>query len=232
MSALTTKLLCLTSLTLCVVGTSSLQSAEAGPNHDVFSAAPSKSGKNAAAIPGPPMPDNPVAAAGAMSMQSADSPELRWFEQFDAVTFSGYPTDSERVTLTMPFNQEEERVQRWTQVAAKVAHRYRETAKQLRNIQVPYGRAEIVEYRNAKADWFDAAAGVYETLIKPRKPAQTIEELKEQLDKVTAEAESLSGVKTTLLSMDRNLRRTFRIHAPKQTDSLSKYVTGINPLRK
>lgn len=228
LSASTTKLVALSLLSLTVVSLTT-SSAQAGPNNDVFSAAPAK---NSVAIPGPPMPDNPVAASGAMSMQSADTPEKRWFEQFDAVTFSGYPTDSERVTLAMPFNQEEERVQRWTQVASKVAHRYRETAKGLRNIQVPYGRQEIVEYRNQKAEWFDAAASVYEELIKPRKPAQTIEELHEQLNKVSAEAESLSSVKTALLAMDRNLRRTYRVHAPKQTDSLTKYVTGSNPLRK
>lgn len=224
MSALKTNAIATVLMTTLVATTGS---AQAGPNKDVFSAVPSKS-----TAPAPYMPENPVAAPGAQSQQSADSPEKRWFEEFDEVTFSGYPTDSDRVVLAMPFNQEEERVQRWTMTAVKVAHKYRETAKKLRNIPVPYGREEIVEYRNLKADWFDAAARVYEELTRPRKAATTIEELHEQLDKATQEADAVAVMKTALLNQDRNLRRTFRVHAPKQTDALTKYVTGQNPMAK
>lgn len=159
-------------------------------------------------------------------MDSDASPELTWFEKFDEVSFLGRPNDSERIILNMPFNQEQERVQRWTQTAANVAKRYRLTAQNLRKVQAPAGRADLDEYRTLRMEWFNDAAAVYEEMIKPRQPAQTIEELNEQLRQVKEQANSLGKMNISLLNSDHNLRRKYRVHNPKQSDKLTKYVTG------
>ena len=174
----------------------------------------------------PPKAINGVVNKGAGAMDSDASPELTWFEKFDEVSFLGRPTDSERVILNMPFNQEQERVQRWTQVAARVAKRYRQTAKALKTVQAPAGRADLDDYRTLRMEWFNDAAGVYEEMIKPRQPAQTIEELNDQLGQVREQAKSLGQTNTALLNQDRQLRRHYRVHSPKQIDPLTKYVTG------
>ncbi len=174
----------------------------------------------------PPKAINGVINKGAGAMDSDASPELTWFEKFDEISFRGRPNDSERIILNMPFNQEQERVQRWTQTAANVAKRYRLTAKTLKTVQAPAGRADLDDYRTLRMEWFNDAAAVYEEMIKPRQPAQTIEELNEQLRQVKEQANSLGKTNITLLNMDRNLRRTYRVHNAKQTDALTKYVTG------
>ncbi|MBA4073922.1 MAG: hypothetical protein C0508_02705 [Cyanobacteria bacterium PR.023] len=174
----------------------------------------------------PPKAINGVINKGAGAMDSDASPELTWFEKFDEISFHGRPNDSERIILNMPFNQEQERVQRWTQTAANVAKRYRLTAKTLKTVQAPEGRADLDDYRTLRMEWFNDAAAVYEEMIKPRQPAQTIEELNEQLRQVKEQANSLGKTNITLLNMDRNLRRTYRVHNAKQTDALTKYVTG------
>lgn len=174
----------------------------------------------------PPKAINGVINKGAGAMDSDASPELTWFEKFDEISFHGRPNDSERIILNMPFNQEQERVQRWTQTAANVAKRYRLTAKTLKSVQAPIGRADLDTYRTLRMEWFNDAASVYEEMIKPRQPAQTIEELNEQLRQVKEQANSLGKTNVTLLNMDRNLRRTYRVHNAKQIDPLTKYVTG------
>ncbi len=174
----------------------------------------------------PPKAVNGVTSKGAGAMDSDASPELTWFEKFDEVSFRGRPNDSERIILNMPFNQEQERVQRWTQVAAAVAKRYRQTAKALSAVQAPAGRADLDEYRTLRITWFNDAASVYEEMIKPRQPAQTIEELNDQLRQVKDQANSLGKMNISLLNSDHNLRRKYRVHNAKQTDQLTKYVTG------
>ena len=174
----------------------------------------------------PPKAINGVINKGAGAMDSDASPELTWFEKFDEVSFLGRPNDSERIILNMPFNQEQERVQRWTQTAANVAKRYRLTAQNLRKVQAPAGRADLDEYRTLRMEWFNDAAAVYEEMIKPRQPAQTIEELNEQLRQVKEQANSLGKMNISLLNSDHNLRRKYRVHNPKQSDKLTKYVTG------
>jgi hypothetical protein len=176
--------------------------------------------------PAPKGPANGVTAKGAGAMDSDASPELTWFEKFDEESYKGRPTDYERITLNMPFNQEAERVQNWTRTAAVVAKRYRETARALQRVQAPRGRLDLERYCNLRISWFNDAAQVYEEMIRPRPPAQTIEELNDQLRQVKENANSLGKMNTSLLTMDRNLRRQYRVHNAKQTDAMTKYVTG------
>jgi hypothetical protein len=203
----------------------------AGPSNEIFSAVPDATITRKA--PAPPMPANPVAAPGAMAMIQGGpkTPEVIWFENLDEIVFQGHPTNSERILLSTPFNQEAERVQRWTYTANNVAKRYHLTAKQLRHLAVPYERRDLRDYQNQRADWFDDAAQVYEEMLRPRRAAQTIDELESQLRKVKQDAQLLETQKKTILASERDLRRLYRVHAPKHSDALTKYVTGQNPTR-
>ena len=203
--------------------------AQAGPTNEIFSAVP----QNAGAISRPraftPAPANPVAAPGSMDMAGVGgTPEVRCFEKMDSIVFKGFPSPFEKSILSRQFNQEAERVQQWIITAQTVSHRYRDTAKALRDLPVPANWENIAQYRDVRADWFDDAATVYEDMYKPRKPAKTIEELTAQLDDVKSRAEQLGESKKINREMDRKLRVQYRVHAPIETDSLAIYVRGKN----
>ena len=212
-------------LNICLQGV-----AQAKPTNEVFSAVPQNNGAISAPKAFTATPANPVAAPGAMDMAGAGgTPEVRWFEKMDTIVFSGFPTAFEKSILSRQFNQEAERVQQWIVVAQTVANRYRSTAKALRNLPVPANWEEIAQYRDVRSDWFDDAATIYEDMYRPRRPARTIEELTAQLDDVKSRAEQLGESKKINREMDRKLRVHYRIHAPIQTDALTKYVTGKSP---
>jgi len=229
----TNKLIKRLSVSLAVVALAGVQvvCAQNHNNNEFFG------GNSSAAVPGhtnyqgpkPTGPANGVTARGAGAMDSDNTPELAWFEKFDEISFRGRPTDYERTILNMPFNQEAERVQNWTRTAANVAKRYRQTARALQAVYAPQGRQDLDDYRSLRISWFNDAALVYEEMIKPRQPAQTIEDLKDQLTQVKDQAASVGKTNISILAMDRNLRRTYRVHSAKQTDSLTKYVTGQYP---
>jgi hypothetical protein len=212
-------------LNICAQGT-----AQAGPTNEVFSAVPQNSGAISAPKAFTKAPANSVAAPGAMDQAGAGgTPEVRWFETLDSIVFTGYPTPFEKSILSRQFNQEAERVQQWTVVAQSVANRYRNTAKNLRKLPVPANWEEIAQYRDVRSDWFDDAATIYEDMYRPRKPARTIEELEAQLKDVESRAQQLGETKKINREMDRKLRVKYRVHAPKETDALTKYVTGKSP---
>ncbi|MBS1990356.1 MAG: hypothetical protein JSS83_07550 [Cyanobacteria bacterium SZAS LIN-3] len=212
------------SLLVCILAQGS---AQAGPTNEVFSAMPQSNTKLVAPKAFTPAPANAVAAPGAMDLAGrGGSPETRWFEQLDAICFKGYPTPLEKSILSRTFNQEAERVQEWSAVAAAVSTRYRNTAKSLRNLPVPSNWTEMDQYREVRADWFDDAATIYEDMIRPRKPARTIEELNAQLAEISSRAEQLGETKKINREMDRKLRRAYHIHAPLETDALNGYITG------
>jgi len=201
--------------------------ASAGPTNEIFNAVPQNQGATSFPRAFTPAPANPVAAPGPMDMAGAGgTPEVRWFEKLDSIIFSGFPKPAEKSILSRPFNQEAERVQQWIVTAQIVAQRYREVAKALRNDPVPANWAELAQYRDARADWFDDAATVYEDMFRPRKPARTIEELDAQLNDVKSRAEQLAEVKKDNREWDRKLRVRYRVHAPKETDALGIYVSG------
>jgi len=202
-------------------------SAQAGPTNEVFSAMPQGAGKLTAPKGFTPAPANAVAAPGAMDLAGrGGSPETRWFEQLDAICFKGFPSQYEKSILSRTFNQEAERVQEWSAVAKTVSSRYRQTAKALRDLPVPSNWTPMDEYRQVRADWFDDAATIYEDMTRPRRPARTIEELNSQLAEISSRADQLGETKKINREMDRKLRRTYRVHAPLETDRLNTYITG------
>jgi len=206
------------------------QAAQAAPTDEVFSAIPEVKKTNAKP-PNYQVAPNAVAAPGAMAMYQPGptTPEVRCMEAMDEIVYQGHPTVQERITLQTPFNQNPERVRRWVDAARAVSKRYHMTAKQLRLMTTPASAPDLKTFADSRADWFDDAAMVYEDMFKPVRAARTIEELDSKLKTVQDRADQLDNQKKTILSADRNLRRKYRVHAPRKTDALTIYVTGDNP---
>jgi hypothetical protein len=169
---------------------------------------------------------NAALGAGSMAMMSTSSPALTWFENFDTTVFSLLPSDEAKIILKRPFNQEAERVIKWTEVATKVAHNYRLLAKTLKNGSVPGTLPAVKEYQELTADWYNDKASVYEDLIRPRTPAKTMEDLDAQLKEINDRSESIAQSGKELHAMDMHLRETYHVHQARQTDKLWAYVSG------
>jgi hypothetical protein len=166
----------------------------------------------------------PAVGAAALSMTSDPSPALTWFEKFDALQQKYRPSDSDKVILVRPLMQEAERVRQWIETASKVAKNYKILAKSLKALPTPAGMNDIKEYSNLTADWYDDAASVYVDLIKPRRPAKTIEELQDSLNTIKKKSDSLSSTIANLRQMDFSLRRNYKVHLAMQDDALQQYV--------
>jgi hypothetical protein len=146
-----------------------------------------------------------------------------WFNAFDTTVNAHKPSPEDKVILSRPFNKEAERVEQYRVTAAKVAKNYRELARQLRDMDIPSTLVGVKAYRDLTADWYNDAAGIYEDLIRPKKPAKTIEELDVQLEEIQKRAQGLKQNNTSLAQMDMGIRKTFKVHL---NDSLWKYVSG------
>ncbi len=172
--------------------------------------------------------ENPVVQAGALAMGSTDSPAVRWFEQVDKLIALNMKTPTERTTLSQGFNQEVERVKKWSDTAGHVERRYRVLSQNLRALPIPANHPGLKDYVNLTADWYQDAAEIYEQLLKPRQPAQTMEELDEQLKRVQDRAQALKVTQKNLRQMDMSLRKTYRVHMPRYDDALQQYVRGTD----
>lgn len=150
-------------------------------------------------------------------------PVVTWFEKFDSLAEKYQASDADRIILTRPLMQEAERVQQWTNVANKISKNYALLAKSLRNLPSP-DKADVKEYRDLMADWYQDAASVYADLIRPRPPARTIEDLQEQLEVVKRRSESLAENITNLKAMDRTLRQEYNVHVAFQDDIIQQFV--------
>jgi hypothetical protein len=165
------------------------------------------------------------AGAGAM-FSDTSKPIIQWFEKFDDAIGAALPTKQEEFILNQNLNQELERVQALTRVYAGISTRYRRLAKQLRSMPVQANWSGVQEYRDNKASFFEDEAECFADMIKPRKPAETIEDLRAELAEVNQRASGLKAEGQSLLAMDRDLRKTYRMHAPKYSDALRAYVTS------
>lgn len=152
------------------------------------------------------------------------APAATWFEKFDQLRDQYHPSDGDKVILTRPLMQQAERVQQWTNTASKVSKNYTLLAKAIRNIPVPAGLPDIKEYRDLTADWYQDAAGVYQDLIRPRRPAKTIEDLEDELIAVKKHSESLANNIANLKAMDRSLRQQYHIDLAPQDDAIQQFV--------
>lgn len=148
----------------------------------------------------------------------------QWFEKFDETVCSYRLTDSEHVVLSRSFKQEAERVREWTNVATKVAKRYRALVMTLKATPVPGSLPELKQLRDSTSDWYSDAADIYEDLTKPRPPAKTMEELDELLDDIKSRAQTLSTQFNNIKSLDMTTRSKYGVHQAFANDALRKYV--------
>jgi len=164
---------------------------------------------------------------GAGALYSDKTPQLDWFEIFDEYVWNLLPREEDKVVLSRPLNGDQdhalERVQEYMKVCAKISKNYRTLAVKVRELPVPASSPGLKQYQNLKSDFYNDMAGVYEDLIRPRR-TRTQEELHAQLEEVKERAEQLKVQSNNLLTMDMDLRRTFRVHQPKRTDALRRYV--------
>lgn len=175
------------------------------------------------------VPENPMGQAGALAiMSNPDDPVVRWFEDMDKNIGRNSKTSQEVAILKRPFNQTVERVAEWSSVAGKVASKYHYVAILLRNMQYPPGKTDLKEYANLTADWFADSAAIYDDLLKPRRAAKTQEELDEGLNSILERAKALKEMNKTLLAMDMDLRKKYRVHTRTDQDPLQQYILG-NP---
>ncbi|MDR3617573.1 MAG: hypothetical protein P4L53_28710 [Candidatus Obscuribacterales bacterium] len=170
------------------------------------------------------MSDKPMIGAGAGAMFSPQTPILGWFEQVDKMVHDALPTPDETFVLSQNLNQELERVEELTTVYRNISKRYRALAKDLRAMPVQANWSGVQKYRDHKASFFEDEAECFEAMIKPRMPAQTIEDLRAELAQVNERAQGLKLEGQTLVAMDRNLRKTYSVHASRYNDPLYDYV--------
>jgi hypothetical protein len=174
--------------------------------------------------------DKPMIGAGPGAMFSDTSkPIIQWFEKFDVLIGAALPTKQEEFVLNQNLNQELERVQTLTRVYATISTRYKRLAKQLRSMPVQANWSGVQEYRDNKASFFEDEAECFADMIKPRRPAETIEDLRAELAEVNQRASGLKAEGQSLLAMDRDLRKTYRMHAPRYSDALHDFVSSKEP---
>jgi hypothetical protein len=173
-----------------------------------------------------PMQATPSIGAGPGAMLSAHTPIVAWFEKFDSTIHNALPTPTEKLFIDRPMLKEVERVQQTTDVMNNIAKRYRRLANDLRSMPVAANCPGVEDYRDLKANFFEDEASVYEDLIKPRKPAETIEDLRDELQAINNRSHMLKKGGERLLSVDHDLRMQYSVHANRSTDSLWKYVSS------
>jgi hypothetical protein len=170
--------------------------------------------------------DQAMVGAGPGAMFSGHTPIVGWFEKMDAMVAASLPTKDEEFILNQNLNQELERVQAMTKVYSSISTRYRRLAKEIRSMPVQANWSGVQEYRDHRASFFEDEAECFSDLIKPRKPAETIEDLRAELVDVNQRANGLKSLGQTLTAMDRELRKNYAVHAPRETDALWGYVSS------
>ena len=168
--------------------------------------------------------ETPKIGAGALAMMSADTPIVHWFENYDQIISNAKPSDTEQIILKRPMNQELERVQLMTKTCSDIAKRFRSTAKTLRKLSVQENWVGVKELRDNQADFYDQEAAVYESMIKPRPPSKTMEELDATLKTLQDDADAAKSYGEALASTDLNLRKKYGVHLARYKDDLAQYV--------
>lgn len=154
------------------------------------------------------------------------STPTQWFEAVDDAVVKLRPTAADDAILNRPFNQDPERVEKWCDTAAKVAGNYRRLARTIRTLPLPSGvGSDVKEYRTLTSDWYDDAALVFEDMIRPRPPANSMEELESQLNDIKQRGQALARSNTDLGKLDKSLRKTYKVHRAHYDDALTQYVS-------
>lgn len=135
----------------------------------------------------------------------------KWFKQFDQLVTQYRPTAADRVILSRPHMQEEERVQQWTATASKISKNYSQLTRSLKDIPLPTQLSDVRQYRDLTIDWYHDAAQIFDELIRPRAAAKTIEELQRQLDQIKSSSATLASSMTNIGAMDQDLRKRYSV---------------------
>lgn len=200
----------------------------AAPAQDYF-AHITPGGREKPTTPAPPAaPKEQKPIQGSLAMMSQRTPIVIWFEAFDKAEFYENCSDADRTLLARPFDKKAERVEEWTQTASRVVKNYRRLASELRQMDIPDPDSApgLKDYRDLSAGWYADVALLYEDMIRPRKPARTIEELQSQVDEIKTRSDQLAAQRKNLAQMDISLRKRFSVHLAEQTDALQQYVKG------
>jgi len=195
------------------IAIASAQAGNAAPQGDVFARSTKKGSVSHSSV------------SHAKATTQAITTPTQWFEAIDEAVVKLRPTAADDAILSRPFNQNPERVEQWSEVAAKVAKNYRHLARTIKNLKVPRGMNDVKEYCVLSADWYDDAALVFEDMIRPRPPANTMEELQAQLTEIQDRANALAKSNTQLADLDKSLRKTYRVHKATYDDPLTQYVS-------
>jgi hypothetical protein len=204
-----------------IVGTLTINAAQA---QDYF-AHITPGGKEKPTTPAPPVvPKEERPIQGSLAMMSRMTPIVVWFEAFDKTEFTMKASDSDRTHLARPFEKKAERVEEWAQTANKISKNYRLLASTIRQMDIPENAPGLKDYRDLSAGWYADVALLYEDMIRPRRPAKTIEELDGQVHEIEVRSDQLAAQKKNLSQMDISLRKTYSVHMPKETDAIFQYV--------
>lgn len=158
---------------------------------------------------------------------SKDSTPREWFTAMDAYVGAYRPTKKQRYNMREDFGQEVEKVTLFCKTVSEVAHRYRLLAQKLKSLPIPDtlpDPAEVKEYRDLLANWYNSSAAVYEDMIRPRPPARTKEELQRMIQELKDRSEGLKENLALLQEMDSNIRLKCHVDPPKYDDAIGDYT--------
>lgn len=165
------------------------------------------------------------AAPWVMPRVTSQSKPLEWMGAYDEAVGHYEVTLDEALVMKKPLNQEVERVMQWSRTAAVIAKKYRLLAKTIRSMPPCTGMPDSTLYVQNMADYYDDAAGVFEDMIRPRKPAKTQEELQAALDEIHSRVEGLRQQYRALKMKDSNMRVTYNLPQSRSRDALLQYTT-------
>jgi hypothetical protein len=141
------------------------------------------------------------------------TPITIWFQKFDEERIKHLPSSEDKVIIARPINQQAERLTQWAAAAERIAKTYTEFAKLLRKMSVPPGYADLKEYKDLTADWYQDTAQIFTDYVRPRPASRTIEELEEQIKETKSREKSLVKTKTRIVEMDADIRAKYKVNA-------------------
>ena len=166
-----------------------------------------------------------------------NKPPIRiWYDALDQQLVSSEPTPEQQASLTRSFGSPPkfERVVEWINTASTISKRYHYVARYLKNSPLPRevmgdpASADLDSYKQELAQWYDDSGAWFDDMIKPCRPASTIEELDKQLKVMKDRSDEQKETITHLLQMDSKLRDHFKVH--QIDDSIWQYAK--KPLEK
>ncbi len=166
------------------------------------------------------------------SRRQAAQLATEWFSRFDGIMAAHLVSDADRVVISRPINQQAERLDELSQTAAKIAKNYRGLSGALRTLTVPHILAGVSQYRSLTSQWYDDAAEIYEEMIRPKRPAQSMDELEEALNKIRDRSAGLARTRGNLKAMDLSLRKAYGVNLARHEDVLQQYVNSELPSQK